>query len=226
MKKDKSNVNKKNEEAKRKAEEDKKNELNKVVKTLHGAEIDSRKTGQTYWTIIGTKNIPKALREQGHYVTVFQTFGKEWTESIQIQRENKVDKFVVPISDEASKIFLFFLVTMNWGNWVYLTKKMISEYCGLGKNQVRASRGLNELLELGLIEAHQDESNPNVIHYRVNINAGWKGSMTAWNDEHNAKEKGKVRIDWKTAKEVQKEATKRSEKGWDSLNYRTENDNE
>lgn len=226
MKKDKSNVNKKNEAAKRKADEDKRKELNKLVETLNGANIDANKTGHTNWTLIGSKDLPKSLKEQGNYVTVFQSFGNYWRKSIQVQRENKIDKFVAPISADASQIFLFFLVTMNWGNWVYLTKKEISEFCGLGKNQVRAARALNELLELGIVEAYKNESNPNVVHYRVNIYAGWKGSNNAWDEEHKAKEKGYIKIDWNLAKDIQRQANKRSEKGWDSLKYKTKNDNE
>lgn len=226
MKKDRTNVNNKNEEAKRKAEEEKRSELNRFVETLYGANIDANKTGLSHWVVVGQKNIPKALKEQGEFVTVFQSFGNYWRNSIQVQRENKIDKFVPPISADASQIFLFFLVTMNWGNWVYLTKKEISEFCGLGKNQVRAARALNELLELGIVEAHKNESNPSVVHYRVNIYAGWKGGMGSWNDEHKANENGKVKLDWELAKAIQRDAIKRSEKGWDSLNYRAENDNE
>lgn len=226
MKKDRTNVNKKNEEAKRKAEEDKRNELNRLAETIYGANIDAKKTGISKWVIVGQKSIPKALKEQGEFVTIFQSFGNYWRNSIQVQRENKIEKFVPPISTDASQIFLFFLVTMNWGNWVYLSKKEISEFCGLGKNQVRAARAINELLELGIIEAHKNESNPSVVHYRVNIHAGWKGSNDAWEDEHKANEKGYLKLDWEKAKAVQRDAIKRSEKGWNSLKYNTENDNE
>jgi len=226
MKKDRTNVNKKNESAKRKADENKRNEFNKLVQTLNEAEIDANKTGVTKFNFIPAKTIHKDLKEQGDFVTVFQSFGNYWKNSIQIQRENKIEKFVPPISADASQIFLFFLVTMEWGNWVYLTKKLIGEFCGLGKNQVRTTRALNELLELGLVESHKDENNPSVVHYRVNIYAGWKGGQDAWKNEHKAKQKGNVRVDWKTAKELQKDAIRRSEKGWDSLKYNTENDNE
>jgi hypothetical protein len=218
MKKDKSNVNKKNEEAKRKAEENKKNELNKVLNTLHSAEIDANKTQQTHWTIIGTKNIPKALREQGEYVTLFQNFGWECDE--------KKEDFTPPISEEACIVFVYFLFNMSWFNWVYITKKKLSKLCGLGKNRVRVTRALNELIELGLIQAIKDKENPNVIHYRVDIHAGWKGSMTAWANEHEANKKGEIKIDWNLAKSIQEQESKRSEKGWDSLNNRKENDNE
>jgi hypothetical protein len=217
MKKSDSKVNKENDYAK-------KNEYNKMVDALHSAEVNPSITGISHWTVVGSKNIPKALKEKGQFITLFQEFGNKWIESIQYQRENRNEKFICPISPDASHVFLFFLMTMNWGNWVYLSKKEVSEFCALGKNQVRTSRAINELLELDLIQAHKTAENSNVIHYRVNIQAGWKGSTTSWKNENEASKEGNIRLDWKTAKSIQQQETKRSEKGWDSLRNRKSNE--
>jgi len=213
MKKSKSNVNKLNDSAN---DEIKRAEYNRMVEALNGAEIDAKKTGVTHWIFVGQKNIPKALKEQGEFVTLFQNFGWECDE--------KTEDFRPPISAEACIVFVYFLFNMNWFNWVYITKKRLSKLCGLGKNRVRVTRALNELIRLGLIEAVRDKENPNVMHYRVDIHAGWKGSMNAWVDEHEAKKRGEVKIDWKTAKSIQEQETKRSEKGWDSLRNRKSNE--